>query len=146
MKVHFLQRAKWMFRGTASREDWWVSMLGAVMFALILYFGKILVDGVQPSSSRWSAAVVFAFCATVWIPVSMRRLRDLGASPRWVLLGWVPVANLVLFALLGTRKAGAEIVGRTRASTAVHGQQAPQETLTSGRRGAAGRASENERN
>ena len=86
------------------REDWWVTMLGAVMLALILYFGKILFDGVCPGYARWSAAVVLAFCANAWVPVSVRRLRDLGASRWWVVLGWVPVANIGLFIVLALRR------------------------------------------
>lgn len=143
MKVQLHKRIVQTFRGTASREDWWVSILGALMVVLILYFWKTLFDGMFPKLSHWSVAAMGFVCATAWIPASVRRLRHLKMSPWWVVIGLVPVANIWLFVVLAMKPGGMHFASRTLASGSeqhrepYRDRERNHEELTAGRHGAA---------
>ena len=108
-------------------------MLGVVMLVLVAYFAKLLFDGVYPVFSRWSTAMVIAIGAIAWIPVSIRRLRDLGWSPLWIAAGFVPVANIGLFLMLALRRS-AHVRPAVQSSAPSANRREP-EMLKKGRRG-----------
>ena len=141
MKIRW-QQLKRIFSGHASREDWWVSMLGVVMLVLVAYFAKLLFDGVFPAYSQWSTAFVTGIAAIAWIPVSIRRLRDFDASPYLVLAGYVPLLNLGLLWKLGFQQSSRGVwIAQNGLQESMQAENVVipvcKEQLSEGRRGAA---------
>jgi len=81
------------FHGRSSRKEYWLFLLGQVIFGLIAALVAIELYGV--------------FLLATIIPslaVYVRRLHDTNRSGWWVLIGLIPlVGNIVLFIFLVTR-------------------------------------------
>lgn len=86
------------FSGRADRfEWWWVSMLSDLGMQLGAIFGVVCM-----ASGEWGGRLaalgcfVFALvCLWASLAVSVRRMRDRGRSPWWLLLVLVPVVGWV---------------------------------------------------
>jgi transcriptional regulator with XRE-family HTH domain len=77
------------FNGCAARAEFWWFML-AVSLAV----------GAAAQVAPWVAALVGAVALLPWLAVAVRRLRDAGQSPWWLLMLLVPIAGLVVAAIL----------------------------------------------
>lgn len=95
------------FGGTSARADFWWFTLAVVM---LLAFARLLAGTVGPLPLQIAALLVFL----PWVSACTRRLRDAGLSPWWQLIGFLPVAGiLVLLYLLTfpTRPSRSEAAG-----------------------------------
>ena len=99
------------FTGRSTRPDfWWVWLMNNVFCIplYIIYFQMILNDGkeVDPISGVAILSLYIILFMVLFIPslaLKVRRLRDAGFHPAWVLLsyiGLVPV--LAIFSLIGS--------------------------------------------
>lgn len=86
------------FSGRADRfEWWWISFLSDVGMQLGAIFGVICMASGE-SGGRLAALGCFAFalvCLWASLAVSVRRMRDRGRSPWWLLLVLVPVVGWI---------------------------------------------------
>ncbi len=90
------------FNGRARRSEYWYFYLFYFAIFVILYLplsathGNETIDGIF-------GLLMLAFVGGLTVPamaVSVRRLHDIDKSGWWVLLGFVPVASLVLLVWL----------------------------------------------
>lgn len=81
------------FQGRARRREYWFWILGVVL-------AELVVLGVMYGVSQTLGVILYvALVLAVIVPtlaVAIRRLHDTDRSGWWVLLGLVPLANLVL--------------------------------------------------
>ena len=117
--------------GRATRRDYWLFHLGAagvlVAVAIVARLAEDtlawLIAALGLGESNAAALLLFAIMLApllalpiLLVPslaVSARRLRDLGRSPRWLLLLALPFGGVALLALLGLARgsAGAVVSG-----------------------------------
>ena len=77
------------FDGRAARaEFWWFTLTVG------------LAAGAGAQVGPWLAALVGAVALLPWLAVAVRRLRDAAQSPWWLLMLLVPIAGLVVSAVL----------------------------------------------
>lgn len=128
------------FDGRATRRDYWFFHLGAA--GALVAVGTLsrlvedslawLIAALRLGESNAAALLLFAIMLMpllavpiLLVPslaVSARRLRDLGRSPRWLLLLVAPFGGVVLLALLGLGRGGAaDAEALTPASPAANG-------------------------
>ncbi|MCM1289754.1 MAG: DUF805 domain-containing protein [Corallococcus sp.] len=99
------------FDGRSSRKEFWLGVLPNAVIMLML-IGLLLYSllGVDPAINLFSIVMisVFAlFCLVELIPsVSLifRRMHDVGKSGLYILVLFIPVAGLVWYIYLVTRK------------------------------------------
>ncbi len=84
------------FNGRARRAEYWsFALMNFIIYCVIQILAHIsgnLGRGVF-------SLLALIFCLGVLIPgiaVGVRRLHDIGASGLWILIGFIPVVNLVL--------------------------------------------------
>lgn len=90
------------FTGRSRRSEYWYF----VLFNLMISIGLFMVGAVFEAASSGSRAGMFPFDAYAlgsFVPslaVGVRRLHDIGKSGWFTLLGFVPIANIVLLVWL----------------------------------------------
>lgn len=80
-----------VFGGRAHRREYWFFTL----INLLIYIALVLVEDQRVLATIYSLAVLIPSIA-----VAVRRLHDTGRSGWWVLLGLVPILNIVLIVFL----------------------------------------------
>ena len=87
------------FNGTANRKEYWGTyILGALVFLIALIFGFTLGG----ESGGVIVTIVFGLGFLVLsFAVSVRRCRDMGVSPLWVLTLLIPYASIIPFFIFG---------------------------------------------
>lgn len=86
------------FSGRARRSEYWYF----VLFNLLIALGLFIVGAVITAAAGGSRMGMFpydAYALASFIPslaVGVRRLHDIGKSGWFLLLGFVPIANIVL--------------------------------------------------
>ena len=103
------------FFGRASRREYWLFILAMIPACLMLGFVLGLTGLIDPSDARDERLIESFFGiagAVLVLAVGVRRLHDVGKSGWWLLLQFVPLANLYLLYLFIKRgDAGDNIYG-----------------------------------
>jgi uncharacterized membrane protein YhaH (DUF805 family) len=91
------------FEGRARRKEYWMFILFNIIFAIV----AIMLDGALGTNMAPLpyGYIYFAYAAATLIPglaVGVRRLHDIGKSGWFILLAFVPLANIWLLVLLAT--------------------------------------------
>jgi uncharacterized membrane protein YhaH (DUF805 family) len=92
-----------VFGGRARRKEYWYFIL----FYLIITIVLAVIDGMigtynyKDNLGLLSGIYLFAFLIP-YIAVSVRRLHDIDRSGWWLLLGLIPVANIVILFFMCT--------------------------------------------
>ncbi|RGP40275.1 hypothetical protein BPTFM16_00557 [Altererythrobacter insulae] len=91
------------FSGTTSRPMFWYWVLATILVLLVLsLLDAFLVNpalGVESTPDNPSNPLAWLYSVAIIIPniaIGVRRLRDAGHSPFLILLGLIPLLNLVL--------------------------------------------------
>ena len=83
------------FRGRSSRSAyWWAVLVHAVVFIVLDGIFVAILD--IPSDQNGPETVYLVGFFGVSIALGVRRLHDIGRSGKWLLIGLIPLANLVL--------------------------------------------------
>lgn len=83
------------FRGRSSRSAyWWPALIHPIVFFVL---GGIFAAIFDISSDQIGPEIIY-FIGYLWVSIALgvRRLHDIGRSGKWLLIGLVPLANLVL--------------------------------------------------
>ena len=99
------------FWDTIPRTEFWVRMLGALVYFLLFFFS--LAEGIPigtVGSTIWFPVLLFGFFWVI-LATHARRLRDAGLSPWLCLLCFVPLANLVVFLIAGFKPTAVKKTG-----------------------------------
>ena len=97
------------FKGRATRSEYWYFMLFSIIIALILTaLDSMIINpllGIQPVVETARTGILgMLFSIGTLIPsvaLAIRRLHDIGKSCWWILLGVIPVVNIIgIFVLL----------------------------------------------
>ena len=97
------------FKGRATRSEYWYFMLFSIIIALILTaLDSMIINpllGIQPVVETARTGILgMLFSIGTLIPsvaLAIRRLHDIGKSGWWILLGVIPVVNIIgIFVLL----------------------------------------------
>lgn len=83
-----------VFEGRARRKEYWMFTLVNLVVSLVLYLADLFVT-MGLLSVLYSLAILVPSIA-----VTIRRLHDTNRSGWWFLLGFVPIANIVLIVFL----------------------------------------------
>lgn len=89
------------FAGRARRREYWFFALGNFVIAIVLSFVERSMG--LANAEYGAGALVGLFSLAVLIPgiaVTIRRLHDTNRSGWWILLGLIPIANLVLLVFM----------------------------------------------
>ncbi|GAB7023266.1 DUF805 domain-containing protein [Salidesulfovibrio brasiliensis] len=87
-----------VFKGRASRREYWMFILFFILFSLVLAFIDGLIGTFDPVSGFGLLSGLFALLMLLPnIAVTVRRLHDTGRSGLWALAFVIPILNLVLF-------------------------------------------------
>ncbi len=104
------------FKDRASRSEYWFALLGWLLIQTFVALAFIIIMHATPRGSKGILsfltityiASLFYFIIPMW-SVSWRRMHDLNKSGLWLLLNFIPYANvlislvfIVLFCLKGT--------------------------------------------
>ncbi|MDO5116248.1 MAG: DUF805 domain-containing protein [Synergistaceae bacterium] len=95
----FISSYKKMFRdcfvfdGRTSRRDFWSALAVNLLVGFLLMLAGLLIHPLGILEYIYGAAVLIPLTA-----MTVRRLHDTGRSGWWVLLGFVPVLNIILVA------------------------------------------------
>lgn len=89
------------FSGRAPRYDYWVR---GMLFCTLMIIPAVILDamifGLESEGGLFSPLAIL-LCAWVSLVLSVKRLRDMDKSPWMVLLSMVPIANLVVWIMIG---------------------------------------------
>ena len=97
------------FKGRATRSEYWYFMLFSIIIALILTaLDSMIINpllGIQPVVETARTGILgMLFSIGTLIPsvaLAIRRLHDIGKSGWWILLGVIPIVNIIgIFVLL----------------------------------------------
>lgn len=97
------------FKGRATRSEYWYFMLFFIIIALILTaLDSMIINpllGIQPLVETARTGILsMLFSLGTLIPsvaLAIRRLHDIGRSGWWILLGVIPIVNIIgIFVLL----------------------------------------------
>ena len=83
------------FRGRSSRSAyWWPTLIHPIVFFVL---GGIFAAILDLDTDQIGPEIVY-FIGYVWVSIALgvRRLHDIGRSGKWLLIGLIPLANLVL--------------------------------------------------
>lgn len=87
-----------VFKGRASRREYWMFILFFILFSLVLAFIDGLIGTFDPVSGFGLFSGLFALLMLLPnIAVTVRRLHDTGRSGLWAIAFVIPILNLVLF-------------------------------------------------
>ena len=92
--IRVLRQEYGQFNGTVRREAYW-------MFMLITFIGSLCVALIAGFLGLYLLNALYALA--LFIPIlgmSVRRLRDVGLSVWWILLGLIPVIGEIMVLLL----------------------------------------------
>ena len=93
------------FYGTAKRQEYWaVIFISFAVAFLATLVSEALLFMIDPNAGIASIFVLLAvIIATAWLQLAtaVRRCRDAGISPWWVVLFLIPYVNFVLTIVLG---------------------------------------------
>jgi uncharacterized membrane protein YhaH (DUF805 family) len=88
------------FKSKIARKEYFVSQLVALLFIFVLFFISIFMGELFAIAGQILGFVSALFLVlALWcqLPLSVRRLRDAGFNPWWVLVGILPFGGLALF-------------------------------------------------
>jgi len=97
------------FKGRATRSEYWYFMLFSIIIALILTaLDSMIINpllGIQPIVETARTGILgMLFSIGTLIPsvaLAIRRLHDIGKSGWWILVGVIPIVNIIgIFVLL----------------------------------------------
>ena len=97
------------FKGRATRSEYWYFLLFSIIIALILTaLDSMIINpllGIQPlveAARTGILGTLFSFGTLIpSVALAIRRLHDIGKSGWWILLGIIPVVNIIgIFVLL----------------------------------------------
>ena len=97
------------FKGRATRSEYWYFLLFSIIIALILTaLDSMIINpllGIQPlveTARTGILGTLFSFGTLIpSIALAIRRLHDIGKSGWWILLGVIPLVNIIgIFVLL----------------------------------------------
>jgi uncharacterized membrane protein YhaH (DUF805 family) len=97
------------FKGRATRSEYWYFLLFSIIIALILTaLDSMIINpllGIQPlveTARTGILGTLFSFGTLIpSVALAIRRLHDIGKSGWWILLGIIPVVNIIgIFVLL----------------------------------------------
>ena len=83
------------FRGRSSRSAyWWPTLIHPIVFFVL---GGIFAAILDLDTDQIGPEIVY-FIGYIWVSIALgvRRLHDIGRSGKWLLIGLIPLANLVL--------------------------------------------------
>jgi len=92
------------FEGKTNRADFWlVVAANVIILTVFLLFGAILATLIGDSAAFAPFAPVFIYLIAALVPnisIQVRRLRDAGLNPWFLLIGFIPyVGNIILFVM-----------------------------------------------
>ena len=88
-----------------SRKDYWIFILFN-LFVLLLFTSLVwVIDIIYEYGANWNfysffTSFIFLLLGLLTIILGTKRLRDVGISPWFMLLGLVPYVNIILIILL----------------------------------------------
>lgn len=88
-----------VFSGRARRSEYWYFVLFNLLVSLALFFVGAVLTAMMGGRSNTGMIPFDLYSLAAFLPalgVTVRRLHDTGRSGWWVLLGFVPFANLIL--------------------------------------------------
>ncbi|NOQ46762.1 MAG: DUF805 domain-containing protein [Desulfobulbaceae bacterium] len=97
------------FKGRATRSEYWYFLLFSIIIALILTaLDSMIINpllGIQPlveTARTGILGTLFSFGTLIpSVALAIRRLHDIGKSGWWILLGVIPIVNIIgIFVLL----------------------------------------------
>jgi len=97
------------FKGRATRSEYWYFLLFSIIIALILTaLDSMIINpllGIQPiveTARTGILGTLFSFGTLIpSLALAIRRLHDIGKSGWWILLGVIPLVNIIgIFVLL----------------------------------------------
>lgn len=97
------------FKGRATRSEYWYFLLFSIIIALILTaLDSMIINpllGIQPVVETARTGILgMLFSIGTLVPsvaLAIRRLHDIGKSGWWILLGVIPIVNIIgIFVLL----------------------------------------------
>ncbi len=93
-------RSPFSCQGTISRSQFWLGVLAVLVATFLL---SILSDLLGPAGTMGAILVFVLLFGLLWVFIALnaKRLRDAGLSPWLCLLWFVPLANLVVFLVVG---------------------------------------------
>jgi len=123
-----------VFSGRASRSEYWYFFLFNIIAQFVIGFGATFIAAVAGASSdsatNTGESLMALYVLAALLPsiaVSVRRLHDAGYSGWLLLLGFIPLAGIVLIVLFctdsqpGTNKYGPNPKGATSADVVQEG-------------------------
>lgn len=91
-----------VFRGRASRSEFWYFILFVVLISIVLGF----MDAIARPQSQGEGLLSGLFSLAMLLPalgVQVRRLHDIGRSGWWILLSFVPLIGALVLLVFAVR-------------------------------------------
>lgn len=92
------------FEGRVGRKTWWLTMLGICAVVIVAQVLMGVLAAMSETAGLIGAIVALVVCLALLVPslaISAKRWHDLDKSGWWLLLGFIPVANLYAFVMTG---------------------------------------------
>lgn len=108
MKWFFISLKNYaLFRGRASRKEFWMFFLFYIIFLFGFAFLDVILGTIIIVTNKESYGLfTLLYSIGTFIPflaVSVRRLHDIGKSGWWILLSFIPIANIIYIIFLATK-------------------------------------------
>ena len=97
----FINYAK--FSGRISRRDFWMTILGYIIFSFVIGFISGFIGGLLDMKNLSSITAVMFVLATIvpLLALYVRRLHDINKSGLWLLIDFIPfVGGIILIVFL----------------------------------------------
>lgn len=92
------------FEGRVGRKTWWLATLGIIAAVIAVQVLMAVLATMSETAGLIGAIFALAVCLALVVPslaITAKRWHDVDKSGWWLLLGFVPVANLYALVMTG---------------------------------------------